>query len=153
MNAVVFKLCQKEYAAPIEDVRMVIRMRDIVSIPETKDYVEGVINRRGKIIPILNLKKKLHLQDAATNPHSRIIITHFEGHTVGFMVDEVLGVIDIEAGKVTAPDDVLKDAKYLKGVLNIGDRFILLADIGSFLSSDDKNDMEALKNRVEIRKQ
>lgn len=152
MDLTIFTINDKEYGVDIGQVRQVIRMKEITPVPDAGNAVEGVISLRGKVIPIINLKKKLGLVDDGIKKWQRIIITDIDGHTLGLVVDKVTDVVKLEPGEISAPDDVLKDAGYLVGVARSDKRLILVSDIGKMLSSEDKDKISGLHGRVEIRK-
>lgn len=152
MKVVTFTLAGKEYAVGIHQVREVIRMRAVTAIPDAANFVEGVINLRGKVLPLVNLRKKLGYPAIELSRLNRIIIAQTNGHQVGIIVDKVNDVISFDEAGVESPDAVLKEARYLVGVGKIGKRLVLLVDIQKLLSGDDKANLEEVQARVEIRK-
>ena len=119
---------------------------------EAAAYVEGVINLRGKVVAIVNLRTKLGLEKAALGKSSRILITQLDNNPAGLIVDAVSGVAAIDEASITCPDEVLKDAGYLTGVAKIGNRLILIADIERLLSAQAKMDIRDIQSKVQIRK-
>jgi purine-binding chemotaxis protein CheW len=152
MKVVIFTVKGKEYGVDIANVRQVIRMKEIVPVPDAADFVEGVICLRTKVVPVVNLSKKLGMKDDRPDRWARIIVTQLEGHTIGVVVDMVTDVITIDPASISAPDDVLKDAGYLIGVAKIGPRLILIADIDKLLSADERTSIEKVSDRVEVKK-
>ncbi len=152
MKIVVFKVKGKEYGVDISGVRQVIRMREITPVPDAADFVEGVVCLRSKVMPVLNLSKKLGLQDAQPDRHARIIVTQVESHLIGVVVDMVTDVITIDPASISSPDEVLKGAGYLVGVAKIGQRLILIADMEKLLSADEKVSMKTVSDKVEVKK-
>lgn len=152
MNLVLFKIADKEYGVDIKHVSQVIRMREPVPVPETAHFVEGVISVGGKVVPLINLRKKLGLTSGTFTKTGRIILTETEGHPTGVIVDSVTDVVAIEKGSMSLPDELLKDAKYLVGVIKLGTRLILVADMGNILSAEDKSSISDVRGRVEIKK-
>lgn len=152
MKAVTFTLVDKEYAVAVEKIREVIRMRKITPIPDSAAFVEGVISLRGKVIPLINLRKKLGLGLAELTRANRIIITQCGRHVLGVIVDKITDVITLDEASIEAPDAVLKEAKYLIGLGKIGKRLILLADIEKLLSGEDQMKLQEMQGRVEIKK-
>ncbi|HNV86898.1 MAG TPA: chemotaxis protein CheW [Candidatus Omnitrophota bacterium] len=152
MKAVAFTLADKEYAVAVERIREVIRMRTITPIPDSAAFVEGVISLRGKVIPLINLRRKLGLAEAELARSNRIMITQCGKHPLGVIVDRITDVISLDETSIEAPDAVLKEAKYLIGLGKIGKRLILIADIGQLLSGEDQMKLEEVQGRVEIKK-
>ena len=95
MKLLTFTLNEKDYALPLEKAKEVIRLKKIIPVPETADFVEGVINLRGKIIPIINLRVKMGLKRSEELKAGGIIITGINSHCIGVLVD---GVSDGMAG-------------------------------------------------------
>lgn len=149
MKAAVFIVANKEYAVDIEHVCEVISMRKIVPVPDTPGFVEGVISLRGKAIPLISMRKKLGIQDEPVNP-GRIIITQFNNHRIGIVVDSVSGVVLLRPGQITPPDDVLKEARYLIGISRIEKNLVLVLDIEKLLSSSDKKSIKEVHERVVV---
>ncbi len=151
VDLVTFNIDDKEYAVTLVQVREVIRMREIISVPEAAVFVAGVINLRGRVVPIINLRRKIGLA-AGKTPKPRIIVSQVVDHVVGIIVDTVSDVITIETARITPPDKVLSDAAYLQGVARIGKRLILLVDLPSLFSEQEQDKIRDVHGRVEIRK-
>ncbi len=151
MQLLCFELADKEYAVNVDSVREVRRIKGIVPIPKSMEFVEGVVSLRGRVVPIINLRKKLGLpvKDSSLN---RVIITESNGHIFGLAVDNVIGVINLDESNIEPPDEILKKAEYLMGVGKVGKRLILIADIKKILSGEDKTGLEALHKKIEVRK-
>jgi purine-binding chemotaxis protein CheW len=148
----IFNLADKEYGVSIEQVRQVIRMRKITPVPEASEFVEGVIALRGKVIPLINLFKKLGIEAGPLSGKNRIIITQAGSHTVGVIVDAVSGVITLDEGALSPVDEVLKEARYLIGVVRVDKRLVLIIDIEKLLGDDVKSSVEKIRQRVEVHK-
>jgi purine-binding chemotaxis protein CheW len=151
MKTVIFDLAGKEYGIDIKQVREVIRLRKIVPVPDAAAFVEGVISLRGKVVTLVNLRKKLNLPAKEIDRSVRII-TEIGANTIGMIADGVSGVIDIGQENITSPDEALKGAKYLTGIAKVNNRIILLADIQQLLSGEDKTGIDDVFARVEVHK-
>ena len=152
MHIVAFKILDREYGVNILQVREIIRSRRITPIPEAASFIEGVIVLRGKVMPLVNLRKKLGIEAKALDKKSRIIIAQLEGHCAGMIVDEVSDVLSVDDGNIIAPDEALQEAKYLIGLVNIGKRLILLVDMIKLLSHEESVDVRKIYDRVEVRR-
>ncbi len=152
MKTVIFNLENKEYGVDIKQVREVIRLRKITPVPDAASFVEGVISLRGKVVTLINLRKKLGFPVLPLNKTARIIITEANSHPVGIIVDSVNEVSDIQDEFIVTPDEALSLAKYLTGIAKINNRIILIADIRELLSSEDKLGLESVFGKVELRK-
>ncbi|MCK5040081.1 MAG: chemotaxis protein CheV [Candidatus Aenigmarchaeota archaeon] len=137
---VIFRIEKEEFGVDINDVREIIKMEDITHIPRTEDYIIGVINLRGKIIVVVDLAKKLGMPAKERDKNTRVIITEFEGNTVGMVVDECNEVLRITGDKIKpAPSTITKkiDSDYLQGVGILEDRILILLDLGKVFENKD----------------
>lgn len=152
MHLLCFSLADKEYAVDISSVREVRRIKQVTPVPRALDFIEGVISLRGRVIPIINLRKKLSLPSAEKPSLNRVLITESNSHMLGIAVDSVIGVITIDESNIEPPDEILKKAEYLIGVGKIGKQLVLIADIEKLLSGEDKSGIAEVHKHVEIKK-
>jgi len=152
MNLLSFILADKEYAVNIDSVREVRRFKSVTPVPKSPGFIDGVVSLRGRVIPIINLRKKLGLPSLEKGSLNRILVTETDNHVLGIAVDSVVGVLAINEADIEAPDDLLKKAEYLIGVGKIGKRLILIADTEKLLSSEEKSDIGEIHKKVEIKK-
>lgn len=152
MHLLCFDLADKEYAVNIESVREVRRVKQVTPIPKALDFIEGVISLKGRVVPIINLRKKLGLPSVKSTSFNRVLITESNNHVLGIAVDSVLGVTAIDKANMEPPDEVLKKAEYLIGVGKIAKRLILIIDIEKLLSGEEKSGILDVHKRIEIRK-
>ena len=134
---VTFNLGNEEYAVDILKVQEINRMIEITSIPNARSYVEGVINLRGKVIPIINLRKRFGLDSKELNSHSRIIVVDI-GTSIGLIVDSVSEVLRLSSDTVEPPPPMTAgngSAEYIKGVGKLPDRLLILLDIEKLLGN------------------
>jgi purine-binding chemotaxis protein CheW len=129
-QAVVFHLGEEDLAFEINRVREIIKIPEITTIPNSSEFVEGVINLRGQIKTVLNLKKKLGMQNDPAQKEGRIIIAEKSGMSFGVIVDSVVGVFKVKSEDITATSDFLGDDKsdYIKGIGRLDDRLIILLE-------------------------
>ena len=151
MRLVVFSLLGKEYALDIKNVIQVVRVREVVSIPGAPDFVEGVIALHGKVIPLVNLRKKLSLGNPLIEKFSRFIILKVNTHNIGIIVDSVTEVINFDSANIVVPDEIFKEAVYLVGVIKLAKRIILFIDAEKLFSQGEKQSIGAVHERVEVR--
>ncbi|MBI5233620.1 MAG: purine-binding chemotaxis protein CheW, partial [Deltaproteobacteria bacterium] len=97
---VAFKVGKEEFSIPITKVQEIIRMPEITKVPRTPDFVEGVINLRGKVIPVVDLRKRFGLDVSEKSSDTRVIVVDSSGKIVGFMVDAVTEVLRLSASTV-----------------------------------------------------
>lgn len=134
LQLVTFKLGNEEYAVDILKVQEINRMVEITTIPNAPVYVEGVINLRGKVIPVINLRKKFGFESKEVDAHSRIIVVDV-GNTVGLIVDSVSEVLRLSSDTVEPPPQMAgnNSADYILGIGKLEDRLLILLDIESLL--------------------
>ena len=132
---VVFDLASEVYGVDISTVREIIRMQEITRMPRTQAYVEGVINLRGKVTPVVDLRKRFGLDDAEERQHRRIVVVDTGERSMGFVVDAVSEVLRVPAGSIEPPSSVVMsaDSDYLVGIVKLPDRLISLLDLERML--------------------
>jgi purine-binding chemotaxis protein CheW len=136
-----FRLKDEEFAFDIMRVIEIIKIKEITEVPTAPDFIEGVINLRGKIIPIIDLRKRFGLESAESVSEQRIIIVEFDkGQYTGVVVDQVSKVINILPEQVLpAPASVKEEgAVYIESIIKIEERVIVLLDIEKIFSADEQ---------------
>ena len=151
MKILIFSVGEKDYGADILQVREVIRKRKVTPVPETPEFVEGVISLRGRVIPLINLQKKLGMKSQDI-PSNRIVVTTIQNHWTGILVDQVKDVVTLKPEDMTQPDEVLQGAAYLVGVAKWEGRVVLLVDLTELLKGEEKESLQKVQDRVEIKK-
>lgn len=137
---VVFDLASEGYGVDIGAVREIIRMQEITRVPKTPEFVEGVINLRGKVIPVIDLRKRFGLHVAEQNKDNRIVVVDIGKQDIGVIVDAVTEVLRISTDSVEPPTSVITsaDSDYLLGIAKLESRLIILLDLESVLSKEEK---------------
>jgi purine-binding chemotaxis protein CheW len=135
---VVFRVGVEEFAVDILLTKEVVGMLDITPVPETQDYVEGVMNLRGNLVPVVDLRKRLRARTVHTPEDRRIIISSCEGRLTGLIVDSASEVIRVSDEMVEPAPDMISEigANYVEGVINLGGRFVTLVDLKSVLTEE-----------------
>lgn len=128
----------EEFAVDILLTREVVLMRDITPVPETEGYVEGVMNLRGHLVPVIDLSKRLRAFRPASNGERRIIIANIGGKLAGLIVDGASEVVRVNDEMIEAVPDLMSEigADYVQGVVNLSGRFLTLIDFEKALSGD-----------------
>lgn len=137
LTTVSFHLGREQCAIPITDVHQVIRDVPITKVPNVNEHVEGVINLRGVVVPIVDMKHRLGLGVRTVGPKHRLLITDVGSRTVGFSVDAVSGVFEFEETLIQPPPDVVLarvDGSFVKGVVQRGESIVLLLDTKEVLN-------------------
>ncbi len=136
---VVFDLAAEFYGVDIGDVREIIRMQSITRVPGAPQFVEGVINLRGRVVPVVDLRKRLDLQVNEQTKESRIVVVDISGREVGVIVDGVNEVLRIPLSAVEPPSSMITnaDSDFLRGIARLEDKLIILLDLSKVLSTID----------------
>lgn len=139
---VTFSLGQEEYGVNILQVQEINRMVEITEVPQTDHYVEGIINLRGKVIPIIDLRKKFGMNDKEHDNQSRIVVVEVGEETVGLVVDSVAEVLRVPAGSLeSAPDLISKhnsigsSSDFIKAIVKLEERLLVYLDVAKIVSS------------------
>ncbi len=132
---VTFNIDSEEYGVDIVKVQEIIRPMDITKVPRAPAYVQGVINLRGKVIPIIDLRSRFGMAIREHDTQTRIIVIELSGMVVGFIVDSVSEVLRLPANTVEAPPALVSgiDSEYISGVGKLSDRLLILLDLNTLL--------------------
>jgi len=137
VKVIVFRLMDKEYAIPVNEVQSIERVMPLTRVPNTPPYVKGVINLRGIITPILSLRERFEMDKGMEDQNTRIIITTLEEFTVGLIVDAAKDVLDLDLNAIEPQPEVFGtvEAEYISGVAKVENRLIVLLDLKKVLNS------------------
>lgn len=135
---VTFNLAQEEYGVNILQVQEINRMVEITEVPQTDKYMEGIINLRGKVIPILDLRKKFNMPEKEHDNYTRIVVVNVNNETVGLVVDGVSEVLRVPRGSLEdAPGLVLDDCAsvgYIQSIVKLEGRLLIYLDLTKIIS-------------------
>lgn len=148
MKVIVFKLGEEEYGIEVDKVQTIERMTPITRVPKTYSFVKGVINLRGVVIPVIDLRGRFGLPEAEATDQSRIIIVVANEMEVGFIVDSANDVIDLNSDTIDSPPDVVGGvkAKYLQGVARISEkRLLVMLNLSEVLNRSEIIQLESLE--------
>lgn len=141
VQLVTFELGGEKYGVDVLMVREIIRMPSITKMPNAPQHVEGIVNLRGKVIPIVSMRKRFGLMENDNNSHTRIIIIDVAGILTGFIVDSVSEVIRINGNEVQPAPSIVRSGGYgqdfFEGVYNHGERLLVVMDVDRILSEDE----------------
>lgn len=140
LKIIVFQLKDEEYGIPVEQVRSIEKLQPITRVPGTATYIRGVINLRGVVTPIIDLRKRLDLEEVSTNDSTRIIIVNKDELEAGFIVDAANDVLDISAEFIEPAPEVVGgvNVSYINGVAKLDKRIIVMIDLEEILSTESK---------------
>ena len=146
LRLVNFRLDDKEYAVDIRKIVEIIYYRAATPLPQSPAFIEGVVDLRGTVIPVLDLKKRLQLPSTAKNRPNHILIVRLQGKTVGVVVDEVRQVIQVGLDQIQSPQKTVRGtgSKYLQGVCKLNDHLIFILSIDTLLSGDEQAQLEEI---------
>ena len=144
LQLVSFKIADEEFGVDILSVQEINRMSQITKVPNTPDYIEGVINLRGRIIPVIDLRVKLGMARKEHGKNTRIVVVELNGQTLGFIVDEVNEVLRIPKEITEAPPDMVggMNSDYITSIGKLEDRLLILLDLEKILSTSELNVLE-----------
>jgi len=137
---VIFKLGEERYAVDILNVGGISEFRDVTKVPNAPYFIDGIINLRGDIIPIVSLKKRFNIPEKAVDSDTRIIINNIRGKDIGFVVDEASQVIKIDDADIEDAPDIVKgaDRQYISGVGKVNDQIVILLNLEKILSEEEQ---------------
>lgn len=141
LQLVSFKIGSEEFGVDILNVQEINKMVQITKVPNSPEFVEGVINLRGRVIPIIDLRTRLRLPKIEHNKDTRIIVVEISGRTIGFIVDSVQEVLRIPINITEAPPEIVSgiDSEFIKSVGKLEDRLLILIDLEKVLSEKEKS--------------
>ena len=140
LQVVGFRLGGEEFGINILSVREINKLVPITKVPNAPDFVEGVINLRGKVIPIVNLRKRFGFPEQELGKSARIIVVELDDQVIGFIVDGVTEVLRISSDMIEPPPDMVAgiDSEYITGIAKLEDRLLILIDLSKVLSTEQK---------------
>jgi len=152
---VIFELGSEHFGADIAKVESIIKIQPITQLPHAPGFVEGVTNLRGKVLPVIDLRKRFSLPTQETDKNSRIIVVSVDQTEVGMIVDEVSEVLTLPEGSVEAAPPIATtiDSSFIRGIAKLGvngnsggpaERLVILLDLAQVLSTKEQAELPAL---------
>ena len=135
-----FSMGNEDYGVDIQTVKEVIRFKEITRLPKAPAFVKGVINLRGDVIPIIDLRERFVMEQKEYTDMTRVIVVEVDGRSIGTVVDSVSHVIRIEEGQIEPPPPCVGKVseEYIMGVGKVEEKLIVLLNINSILTSEEK---------------
>lgn len=146
---VIFRLNNEEFGVDIDSVREIVQIQEITKLPQSSQLIEGIINLRGLIIPIVDLKKRFYDVPTEIGENSRIIIIAFDNQVVGVIADEVSEVLRLNEELIAPPPSLVKQISAscgLKGIGKYEKRLIILLDLSQAFNGDEKELLQETVN-------
>lgn len=137
---VIFDLANEYYGVDIGTVREIIRMQTITKVPRTPEFVEGLINIRGKVIPVVDLRKRFDVELSHDEKNNRIVVVDIDNQDIGMIVDAVAEVLRIPSDCIEPPSSIITsiESDYLMGIAKLESRLIILLDLKKVLTHTEK---------------
>lgn len=139
IQLVTFRIGEEEFGVDILAVQEIIRLMQITMVPRAPAFIEGVINLRGKVIPVISMRTRFNMHVLEHDSNTRIVVMELGQKIVGFLVDGVSEVLRIPAGTVEDPPPVVAGigSEYIRGIGKLDDRLLILLDLDNLLSDID----------------
>ena len=136
LQLVSFNIGSEEFGVDILKVQEINRMVEITKVPQAPQYVEGVINLRGKVIPIVDLRKRFNLELKEYDKNTRIVVVDINGNILGMVVDSVSEVLRLPANTIEPPPEIVTgiNSEYIKGVAKLEDRLLIFLDLSKVIN-------------------
>lgn len=140
IQLVVFHMMEEKFAIDIQCVQEIIRMQNITKMPKTLDFVEGVINLRGKVIPVIDLRKRFELENKKDDENTRIVVVEVSGIVIGMVVDSVSHVIRLSERSIEPTSPVVSNVSsdFILGVGKLDDELIIILDVEKIFEDHEK---------------
>ncbi len=147
LKVIVFQLKDEEYGIPVQQVQSIERMQHVTRVPKVSKFVKGVMNLRGVVTPIIDLRKRFGIEDVNYSDSTRIIIVSVKDMEVGLIVDAANDVIDIPDGAIEPPPEVVGaiEVEYLRGVAKLENRLLILLNLDKVLNGEETKELKVLE--------
>jgi purine-binding chemotaxis protein CheW len=144
MKTIVFRLNEEEYGVDILQVRSIEKMLAVTRVPRAPRFVSGVINLRGVITPVIDLRKRFSLKEKETTEETRIIVVSVEGKEAGLIVDGATDVLDVPEDCIEPPADIVGGVKaeYLQGVAKLDKRLLIMLNLEKVLNPEEVEELK-----------
>ncbi len=147
-QVVVFKIGEETYGADITEVREIIRAAEVTVVPKAPPSVSGVIDLRGKIVPVVDLKKRFGLEDKKSLKNARIMIAEVAGELVGLRIDTAVGVLKVDPSSVESTPDIAVTEEMKAAIVGVAkwkEKLIVLLNLEKVLAAEEVRQMKELK--------
>jgi purine-binding chemotaxis protein CheW len=140
------RIGRETYGVPIAIVREIVRVPEITAVPNAQEFVEGVINLRGKIISVVDLRKRFGGAASDNNKKNRVVVVELENRTVGLIVNAASEVLKIPPSEIEPPGSVFPEGEidYVTGVGKLDGRLVILLDLNKVLKTTELRHLEEL---------
>ena len=144
LQLVGFRVGSEDFGLDILRVQEIIRLQELTRVPNSPDFMAGVANLRGRVIPVVSLRKCFGLADCDHDKKTRIVVVELNGNVIGFIVDSVSEVLRIPADSIEPPPRLAKvEREYVSGVGNLNDRLLILLDVDRLMTQSAPEALQA----------
>jgi purine-binding chemotaxis protein CheW len=152
LQVVGFRIGRETFGLPISMVREIVRVPEITSVPNAPDYIEGVINLRGRIIPIVDLRKRFGQKSFEPNKKNRIVVVEVETRLIGLIVNSASEVLRIPPSEIEEPSNVFQEGElnYITGVGKLKGRLVILLDLSRILQRGELRGLDEVADSAEV---
>lgn len=144
LQLVSFNIGEEEFGVDILKVQEINRMVEVTRVPNAPEYVDGVINLRGKVIPIVDLRRRFGMQRKEKDKNTRIVVVELNGKVLGFVVDAVSEVLRIQKSVTEPPPPIIAgiEAEYITAIGKLENRLLILLDLERVLSTEEHEELK-----------
>ncbi|MGP4105641.1 chemotaxis protein CheW [Virgibacillus sp. L01] len=146
LKVIVFQLDEQQYGVDIQEVLSIEKLQHITEVPQTSDFIKGVINLRGEITPVIDLKERLRIGETRRTGETRVLIASMNNVQVGLIVDAASDVVDIDPNVIEQASQIVNGVKesFLKGVAKLENRLLVLLDLEHVFNFDEINEVKEI---------
>jgi purine-binding chemotaxis protein CheW len=148
---VVFLIQDQRYGLHLSSVDRIVRSVEITPLPEAPSIVLGVINHHGRIVPVINIRKRFNLPKREVGLNDQLIIAHTSKRCIALVVDSATEVVSYLPDSIVAAEQILPGMEYIQGVAKFPDGLILIHDLEKFLSLDEEQSLEVALSQIKTR--
>ncbi|APM39316.1 chemotaxis protein CheW [Clostridium kluyveri] len=140
IKVLIFSINEEYYATDIMEIERILGYEETTKLPDSPDFVDGVINYEGNILPVICLTRKFGFSGEEKRDESKIIVTKQDGNKIGIIVDVVSEVRDVNVSSIEAPPDIVAgiSKRYIKGLIKINDKIIIFLNLSKILTEQEK---------------
>lgn len=138
----VFTIDEQFYALYLFAVERVARATEVMPLPQSPEIIMGIINIQGKVMPVVNIRKRFHLSEQEINLDNHLIIARTNKRSVVLVVDRVVGISEYATSQLVEAEKILPALDYIDGIAKLANNMILIHDLNKFLSLDEENALD-----------
>jgi purine-binding chemotaxis protein CheW len=146
-----FTVGKEEYGVHIEEVQEIVRMPEITRLPQTASFIKGVINLRGNIIPVIDMRDRFKMESIQYSEMTRVIVATIEGKLIGMIVDTVSQVLELSSEDIEEAPDIIDglSKEYIEGIGKINDSMIIILKIATVLTAEELSSIKTISKEAE----